>query len=194
MNGDFKNYLSSYLNLSLIQSEKIVSFFKPTSLKKNDFFLKSGSLSNRLAFVQSGILREYLLTSEGKEITKWISTRGFFVVDLESFLFEKAARYHVQALEDSALLVIHKSHYNHIQDHIPEWPSLEKLFIVKCFSILEERIITHLSLTAEERYHWLFAYQPELFNAVPLQYLASMLGMTPETLSRIRKKNAERNS
>ena len=72
---------------------------------------------------------------------------------------------------------------------VPKWVELEKMFITKCFSILEDRILQHLSLSAEERYNQLFEFNKELFNVVPLQYLASMLGMAPETLSRIRKKS-----
>lgn len=71
---------------------------------------------------------------------------------------------------------------------VPSWHELEKLFIAKCFTILENRIFSHLSMTAEERYNNFSEHNKELFNQVPLQYIASMLGMTPETFSRIRKK------
>ncbi|HEY1033150.1 MAG TPA: cyclic nucleotide-binding protein, partial [Flavipsychrobacter sp.] len=74
-------------------------------------------------------------------------------------------------------------------ESIPEWHKLEKLFIAKCFIILEERVNSHLFMTAEERFQQLLSLQPDLFNQVPLQYLASMLGMTPETMSRLRKKS-----
>lgn len=72
---------------------------------------------------------------------------------------------------------------------IPKWAELEKMFIIHCFVTLEDRIQTHLSMTAEERYHYFFENNKDLFNQVPLQYIASMLGMTPETFSRIRKKS-----
>jgi CRP-like cAMP-binding protein len=77
---------------------------------------------------------------------------------------------------------------------VPKWPEIEKTFIARCFTVLEDRVMTHLSLTAEERYEAFFQYNPELFNTAPSQYLASMLGMTPETFSRIRKKRSERSS
>ena len=72
---------------------------------------------------------------------------------------------------------------------MPIWNELEKKFLVNCFTTLEDRIFSHLSMTAEERYHFFFSQNKELFNLVPLQYIASMLGMTPETFSRIRKKH-----
>jgi hypothetical protein len=71
---------------------------------------------------------------------------------------------------------------------VPLWYELEKMFLIRCFTFIEERIMSHLSMTAEERYHFFFENNKELFNQVPLHYIASMLGMTPETFSRIRKK------
>jgi hypothetical protein len=84
--------------------------------------------------------------------------------------------------------VIDSKDYQRIGQVVPGWSELEKLFIAKCFTVLEDRVVQHLSLSAEERYVRLFNFNKELFNQVPLQYLASMLGMTPETLSRLRKK------
>jgi hypothetical protein len=72
---------------------------------------------------------------------------------------------------------------------IPRWQELEKLFMAKCFGMLEDRIVHQLSYSAKERYQHFFENNKTLFNQVPLQYLASMLGMAPETLSRFRKKS-----
>ena len=71
---------------------------------------------------------------------------------------------------------------------LPAWPEIENRFLTKCFIILEERVHNQISLSAEERYNDLMQFNPIPFNEVPLQYLASMLGMTPETLCRIRAK------
>ncbi len=111
-------------------------------------------------------------------------------MDLSSFVFQQTARWNIQALTDCELYAIDRKDYQKISQVIPRWTELEKLFIAKCFTVLEDRILQHLSMTAEERYNQLFNFNKELFNQVPLQYLASMLGMTPETLSRLRKKAA----
>ena len=128
------------------------------------------------------------IPTDGKEITQWISTQGYFVADLASLIFESPSRFTIQALADCVLYTINREDYKKIGNLVPKWYELEKLFMAKCFIILEDRIFSHLSMTAEERYDFFFENNRELFNQVPLQYIASMLGMTAETFSRIRKK------
>lgn len=184
---ELEKYIQTYFGVTNDDLTKISAFFKSVTFKKGDYFLKTGNQSNRLGFVQTGIIREFVHIDD-KEVTKWISTKGYFVVDLSSFIFHKPARWNIQVLTDCELYIIDNKNYQQIGQVISRWAELEKLFIVKCFTVLEDRIISHLSLTAEERYNQLFNFNKELFNQVPLQYLASMLGMTPETLSRLRKK------
>mgnify|MGYP002635530922 FL=1 len=184
---ELEKYIHTYFSVNKDDLAKISSFFKPVTLKKGEYFLKTGRHSDRLGFVQTGIIREFIFIDD-KEITKWISTKGYFVVDLSSFMFKIPARWNIQALTDCELYIINNKDYQRLGQEIPRWMELEKLFIAKCFTVLEDRIITHLSMTAEERYNQLFNFNASLFNQVPLQYLASMLGITPETLSRIRKK------
>lgn len=167
--------------------KEITSLFQLEILKKGDYFLKTNKRCDRLSFLQKGFLRIFLET-EKKEVTQWISTQGYFVTDLSSFIFEKPARWTIQALTDTEIYTIKKSDYDNIKNIIPKWAELEKLFIVHCFTTLEDRIFSHLSMSAEERYDFFFENNKKLFNQVPLQYIASILGMTPETFSRIRKK------
>lgn len=184
---DLQEYIQSYFDVKNEQLATIAARFKYHSIKKHDFLLKKGRQCNQLSFIKSGLIRIYT-TIENKEVTQWISTQGYFVTDLASFIFNTPARWNLEALTDCELYTIDKVDYDHLGDILPEWHRLEKMFIAKCFVILEERVNSHLYMTAEERYNKLYELQPQLFNHVPLQYLASMLGMTPETLSRLRKK------
>lgn len=186
---ELEKYIHTYFGVNKDDLTKISSFFKPVTLKSGDYFQRTGRHSDRLGFVQTGIVREFVFI-DYQEITKWISTKGYFVVDLSSFVFQQTARWNIQALTDCELHVIDNKDYQKIGQVIPRWTELEKLFIAKCFTVLEDRVLQHLSMTAKERYNQLFNFNKELFNQVPLQYLASMLGMTPETLSRLRKKAA----
>ena len=184
---ELEQYIQSYFGVSEYDLKIISSLFKQTEIKKGEYFLKAEKLCDKLSFIQSGMLRIYVQTPD-KEVTQWISTKGYFVADLASLVFNSPSRWNIQALEDSALYTINKEDYNSIGKLIPKWFELEKLFIARCFITLEDRIFSHLSMTAEERYHFFFENNKTLFNQVPLQYIASMLGMTPETFSRIRNK------
>jgi len=184
---ELEQYIRSYFGVAKEDMSKIASLFKPTLLRKGDYYLKAGSACNKLSFIQSGFLRVYV-SLEDKEVTQWIGTKGYFMTDLASLTFNVPSRWNIQALADTELHTIHREDYNKIAELVPAWPEMEKRFIVTCFTIMENRIFAHLSMSAEERYALFFQENMELFNQVPLQYIASMLGMTPETFSRIRKK------
>lgn len=167
--------------------KSVASLFKPEILKKGELLLETGKKCDKFCFIQSGFLRVFLET-HNKQVTQWISSQGYFVTDLSGFIFDKPSRWMIEALTDTRIYTLNKSQYKKINAIVPQWPELEKQFIIHCFTTLENRIFSHLSMTAEERYQFFFEHNKELFNQVPLQYIASMLGMTPETFSRIRKK------
>ena len=186
---EIEQYVKTYFDIENKDVSKIADLFKPSRIEKGEYFLKLGGKSKGLSFVQNGFLRMYAYDlSDEKEVTQWISTTGTFVTDLSSLVFGAPSRWNIQALTDCDLYSISQHDYQRIGEIIPDWNSLEKLFISKCFVALENRTFSHLSMTAEERYDMLFEQNSDLFNQVPQQYIASMLGMTPETFSRIRKK------
>ena len=128
------------------------------------------------------------VSTSAKEVTQWISTEGYFVTDLASLAYGTPSRWNIQTLSDCEFYTISKQDYDNLKEVLPAWPEIEKRFLTKCFIILEERVHNQISLSAEERYNDLMQFNPILFNEVPLQYLASMLGMTPETRTCIRAK------
>lgn len=167
--------------------DKITSLFTESELKKGEYFIKPGQYCEKLSFMRSGFIRVFA-NAKNKEITQWISSKGYFITDLYSFNFKQRARWNIQALTDCKLYTIDKDNYALLNNLVPNWAEMEKQFIAGCFIQLEDRVFSHLSLSAEERYDKLFEDNKELFNQVPLQYIASMLGMSPETFSRIRNK------
>ena len=184
---ELEQYIKANYGIDNDDMAKIASRFELVEFNKGNYFLKTGRQSDRMAFIQSGLMRIYVQL-DGREVTQWISTKGYFLTDLASFVFHTPARWNIQALTPCQMYVINRDAYNGLGKEIPRWNEIDKLFIARCFTILEDRIFSHLYMTAEERYHKLLEFQPDLFTQVPLQYLASILGMTPETLSRLRKK------
>jgi CRP-like cAMP-binding protein len=188
-----KKYIIETFGFTESEFQKIKDFFQPKKIPKGEYFLKEGQYVRQMGFVESGILREFLFVND-KEVTKWFSTSGYFAVDLAGFLFDENSKVNYQAISDVEILVISKENYNKISTKVSRWDKLEKMFLAKCFTVLENRVVSHLALSAEERYSQLFAFNPTLFNEVPLNQIASMLGMTAETLSRIRKKQTKMTS
>jgi len=190
---DFEKYLHFQFNISSNDCKKIAASFKAETIKKGDYFLRSGSRCNKLSYIKEGILRIYVNMPD-REVTQWISTRESFVTEFNAFFYRQASMRDIQALTDTQLLTIDYQQYLELGKLLPEWNEFERLFIGKCFVFMENRIFDLISLSAEERYKRLFEQNRELLNQVPLQYIASMLGMTPETFSRIRKKQSSPSS
>ncbi|MGF1925771.1 MAG: Crp/Fnr family transcriptional regulator [Bacteroidia bacterium] len=183
--------LEQYINLNFGVSgdelANIALLFEPEVLNKGDFYIRMGEKCDKLSFVQSGFLRLFATAGE-KEITQWIFSKGYFIGDMHSLTFNAPSRWNIQALTDTPLFTIQKSAYVRIVETVPRWPEIEKSFLISCFSTMENRIFAHLSMSADERYTTFCEQNRELFNWVPLQYIASLLGMTPETFSRVRKR------
>lgn len=184
---ELETYIHSYFGINPDHIGRMAALFEETRLEKGAYYTRLGKYCRELSFVRSGFLRVYKY-HDGKEVTQWLSSPGEFIADLSSLIFLQPARWEIQALTDCTFYTLHMDNYQNIGAVVPEWHELEKFFIAKCFLNLEDRVYTFLSMTAEERFHHFYEQKQELFNLVPLQYIASMLGMTPETLSRIRKK------
>lgn len=185
--SELEKHIIDTFGFSLEEFQSIKDFFQSKEIKKGEYFLKEGQYVKQMGFVEKGILREFLYVND-KEVTKWFSTNGYFAVDLSGFLFDQKSKVYYQAITDTQILTLSKENYNKISSKVSRWDKLEKMFLAKCFTVLENRVVSHLALSAEERYHQFFAFNSQLFNQVPLKQIASMLGMTPETISRIRNK------
>lgn len=186
---ELENYIQGYFGIGVSNLSAVAKLFVDTKLNKDEYLLKIDQYTNNVHFVKSGYLRIYAYSEDGeKEVTQWISNQGMFITELSSFVFNTSSRWNIQALTDCEFYTISKEKYESIGNYVSNWNELDKLFIAKCFITLENRVFEQLSLSAEQRVKNLFDQNPELFLQVPLQYIASMLGMTPETLSRVRKK------
>ncbi len=183
---DLKQYIRMYMNITDEDLDIFASYFHVTILAKGDFFLKAGKVSDKFSFQNSGLMRVFAFHEE-KEVTQWISYKGNIITDINSFVFDEPSTFNIQALNACELYTISKKDHDELRVVMPNWAELERRLLTRCFGFMEKRVFSLLALTAEERYKYMFAQNPALFTEVPLKYLASMMGMTPESLSRIRK-------
>ncbi len=184
---DITTYINSYFDLSEQNLEVFKRFFKKQTFNKNEFIANEGDHKVSFSFIESGFVRVYKQT-ETKEITQWISAEQEIVTDLSALMFNTRCVWNLQAITPVTLYSISFRDYHNLKHHILDWESVEKQLLAKCFLVLEHRVFSFLSMSSEERYAHFVKHKRSYFNRVPHYYIASMLGMTPETLSRLRKK------
>jgi len=184
---ELEQYLRSYMGVSDEDMETLVSLFHSQTLEKGDYFLRAGRICDKLSFLRAGLVRVFASHGE-KEVTQWIAYRGTLMTDLRGLVSDEPSTFAWQALSHGELYTIDKKDYLDLHRRLPRWPVLERVLITRCMGFMETRVFSLLSMSGEERYSYLQEQNPDLFDTVPLKYLASMMGMTPESLSRIRKK------
>ncbi len=181
-----KACISQQINIQQDALDKIVHSFEPKELEKGQFFLESGKICRQMAFIETGYLRMYDL-ADGKEITLWIGSGGKFITSLSSFVFQTPNYWNIQAITDAKIYVINRAQHFQLIKEEPKWLEFDNILLARSFALLEQRMFSHLHTTAQERFEQLLQEEPSLFNHVPLQYIASMLGIAPGSLSRLRK-------
>ncbi len=160
---------------------------KPVSLAGKAHFLEAGQVCSRVAFVNRGCARQYYLV-DGKEICKDFLFENSFIGSYASFLTRQPAHFYVQALENMELLELQHSDIVQLYANYPTWQKLGKLIAEGLFIRKENREASFLNDGPDQRYQKLLVEFPQVIQRVPLHYIASYLGMTPETLSRIRRR------
>jgi CRP/FNR family transcriptional regulator, anaerobic regulatory protein len=184
---ELEQYLRNYMYIDDDDMSILLSYFHITEMYKGDHFVKAGRVCDKLSFQKSGLIRCYAMHDD-KEVTQWISSKGFIITDLGGLIMDQPSRCNVYALTHCELFTISKQDYLNLENVLPSWPKLERMLITKCFGFMEKRLFAQISMTAEEQYKYMMDQNPDLFTQVPLKYLASMMGMTAESLSRIRNK------
>lgn len=185
-----RNCITNQINIDKESLESIESSFEVKTFKKGAYFLKSGNICREMAFIQSGYLRMYDI-ADGKEITFWVGSSGKFITSLSSFIFETENFWNIQAVTDCEILTISREKHFELCKHRPKWLEFDNLLLAHSFALLEKNMFSQLHTTAQQRFEQLLNNEPALFNHVPLQHIASMLGITPESLSRLRKNHVK---
>jgi CRP/FNR family transcriptional regulator, anaerobic regulatory protein len=184
--------LKEALTLYEIQNpdiEQVMAIFdKKIRFKKGDFFIEKGQVIKGMAFVEEGAFRHFYSTQNGDEIDHWFTLIGSFLTTFESFTTQKPTQSNIQALKDSEVVFASKKDWDKLlsmnQNIKDAWhKSVEQLLIQ-----LEKRIHNFIVFNGEQRYDWMYQNNRRIIEEIPDKYMASMLGITPRHLSRLRAK------
>ena len=181
------SYINTYFTLSKDAQHALHNCFEKLVLPKNEILVREGKVCRHLYFLEQGALRGYYLL-DGKEITHWFGFENDFVTSFHSFITEERSVENIQLLEGSVLWSITKEKLTSLFNQYHEIERLVRIAYEKYYIRLEERFVNAQFKTAAELYESLLLRTPHILERVPLGMIASYLGISQETLSRIRSR------
>jgi len=182
--------IKRHLELSAEEEQFFISILIPLKLKQGEFVERTGEITHHLIHVVSGCLMTYYTDKEGNDQVIQFSTAGWWTGDLHSITGEVPSIYSSRALADSELFLLPGLRLEELVQRFPRFERYFRIMFQNSLVTHQNRIIEAFSLTAEERYEKFRKRYPQLEQFVPLKYIASYLGITPEFLSKIRRKRS----
>lgn len=179
------------VTLTSDEAELLKQFFTLKKVRKRQYMLNEGEVCKYNLFVAKGLLRSFGVEENGYEQVVQFAVEGWWISDLNSFFSGDVAVYNIEALEDCELLLLTRQSMDEMLEKLPKMERYFRLLMQNHIVALRQRIIASQRHSAEERYIRLIEGFPTILARVPQQYIASYLGMTPETLSRVRKQISE---
>jgi CRP-like cAMP-binding protein len=180
-------HISRTVPISKSEFDLLTRFFHPGTLKKKEHLYRQNEVCRHIAFVNKGCLRNYHVDSKGDEQIIYFAIEDWWVADLQSVFQQIPSMFSLQALEDCDLLVSSKSQFEQAFEAVPSFEKFYRLKTQIAYTSSQKSVVEKTE-TAEERYIKLLKKSPSILQRVPQRYLASYLGIKPQSLSRIRKK------
>lgn len=185
-------FLCSTNLVSLNTGKQIADTFQSKEINKNDFFLKEGRISNEYFFLENGFMRAFAHDTDGNDVTTNFYSANQVVFEVSSFFNRNLSKENIQATDDCTGWVITYEQLNNLFHSLPEFRDFGRAILVKGFSSLKVRVLSMITETAEQRYDALLKTNPEIFQHAALKHIASYLGITDTSLSRIRKEYSKK--
>ena len=188
--------LSQSINEHVFLTEEEFNFCKtlffPKKLRKKQYLLQEGDVCKYVSFIEKGMLRTYTVDEKGNEHILSFSMEGWWTADLYSFFTSEPSLYNIEALQNCELLLLPKSSWDILLEKIPALERYFRIIIQNNLMAMQRRLLGSMSETAQEKYTKLVATFPDCIHRVPQHMIASYLGISRETLSRIRRQIAAR--
>jgi CRP-like cAMP-binding protein len=160
-------------------------------LRKRQYLLQEGDICHHHCFIAKGCMRMYRLSDDGAEHVLKFGIENWWISDPESFNNNTPSNFYIDALEDSVLFLVEKDSFNKLMKEIPKLQAWKEGMDARSYDASQKRILSNISYTAEEKYENFIKSYPEFYKRVPLHMVASFLGVSRETLSRVRTKYAK---
>jgi CRP-like cAMP-binding protein len=181
-------FIERILPVPRTKVEEIAAHFQQMRIAKNDYFIKKGRVSNNYLFLETGFIRAFTFDLDGNEVTTEFYSNNQIVLEVGSFFQQTVSRENFLALEDCTGWFITFDRLQILFHTIQEFREFGRMILVKGFISFKQRTISLINETAEQRYESLMKTRPEIFQKAPLKYIASYLGITDTSLSRIRRE------
>lgn len=186
-----RKHLSLKVDIKSSDFDEFIGLTKIVHFKKGEFFLREGKVARYQAFLLKGVMVSYTIDKKGEKHVLQIAIEGHWISDLYSYLSKEPSVYTIEVLEDAELLILTKDNFDKACTEIPIFERFFRLLIQNRLIHQQRRISNIYAESAEERYLKLVHEYPEIVQSVPQHYLASFLGIKPQSLSRIRKQIAD---
>ncbi|MGZ3925133.1 MAG: Crp/Fnr family transcriptional regulator [Flavisolibacter sp.] len=183
-----ERFFESSGRVNAIKAREIAEHFQDKEIEKGELFLKEGHVSNEYLVLEKGFMRSYSFDLEGKEVTTAFHNNTYPVFEVASFFNRTPSRENIQALANCSGWFITYDQLNMLFHTVTEFRDFGRSILVKGFAGLKTRMLSLITETAEERYISLLQSNPDVFQYTPLKQIASYLGITDTSLSRIRKE------
>lgn len=181
------NFIKQIIPISNKEAEEIATTFKFKKVSKGEFFLKQNQVSDDYFYLQKGLMRTYLYDLDGNEITTEIFTENNIVFEITSFFNRVNSEVYIEAITDCIGYSLSYNELNALFHNKPAFRDFGRAILVKEFIASTKRNYAMINQTAEQRYQNLLDSKPIILKHTPLKYIASYIGVTDSTLSRIRK-------
>ncbi|NIF05220.1 Crp/Fnr family transcriptional regulator [Chryseobacterium sp. Tr-659] len=188
------SHIQNKVDITEEQKNHVQSFFTLKKLRKKQYLLQEGDICRCLSFVSKGLLKSYFLDEKGSEHINMFAFEGWWISDFNSFIHQEKSVLNIDAIEETEVLMITLEDYEKMTLEIPVMDRYFRILYQNSLVTKDHRLIVSNGYTAEEKYLQLAKNNPEMIRRVPHNLIASYLGLAPETVSRIRKKNSLKNT